>query len=162
MSTKRLSNLAGFLTLRYVSALSENWRKTGEKGANTKMRMRDELIKDFGQKGSPANSYASAAEPNDNTYPARMNLSMGEPKDLPSLFGGENAGPPINLPERIAASESARRSDRSTNIGPPLSPAAHDTAAETEYGNLSEKMDQEVSAEETPLKLAKVAIFGDF
>jgi hypothetical protein len=37
-----------------------------------------------------------------------------------------------------------------------------DTAAETEYGNLSEKMDQEVEKEETPLKLGAVEILGDF
>jgi len=80
---------------------------------------RDELVQNFSEGFAPTNSFASAAEPNDNTYPVRMNLSMGEPKDLPSLFGGENAGPPSNLPEQIPAATVAQESiARTYNMGP--------------------------------------------
>jgi len=87
--------------------------------------LKDELLRNFSEGTAPVDSYASAAEPNDNTYPVRMNLSMGEPKDLPSLFSGEHAGPATNLPMTVSQQQiAAENRDRWGNIGPADSEAA--------------------------------------
>ena len=83
------------------------------------MRVKDELLKNFSEATAPANSFASAAEANSTTYPARASFPSGEPRTLPSLFAGENRGPDSNLPENISAASIATRSlERTYNMGP--------------------------------------------
>lgn len=77
------------------------------------MRIRDELLKDFGTAGLPASS-----DPNiNNTTGARQ--ATGEetfpftPRPVP-----EYKALPTNLPETVSVGETVRRSLASTNIGP--------------------------------------------
>ena len=122
--------------------------------------IQDELLKDFSTAGLPASD-----DPNINhTTGARVPRAIGLPSELPSLFAGEHTAGESNLPMQVSQREILRQNEsRGDNMWTAGGAApVSDTAAETEYGNLSEKMDEEVSKEETPLKLAKVAIFGDF
>lgn len=83
--------------------------------------MKDELIKNFSE-GTPAlaDTFASAAEPNDRTYPAREPRTVyGLPRDLPSLFAGEYSAPASNLPAQVSQAEIlAQNEGRGDNMWP--------------------------------------------
>ena len=81
--------------------------------------MKDELLKDFSERTAPTDSYASAAESNDNTYPAAVPRAIGLPSELPSLFAGEYTAGESNLPEQVPAATVAQESmARMYNVGP--------------------------------------------
>lgn len=87
--------------------------------------IRDELIKHFQESTAPKNTFASAAEPNSNTYPARQSNVIGNVRDLPSLFAGEHTAGESNLPMQVSASEiAAENRVRWGNLGPADSEAA--------------------------------------
>ncbi len=73
--------------------------------------MKDELIKNFSQAIVQLDDPASAAEPSDvSGLPSggsEPRAVFGLPRELPSLFGGVNAGPPTNLPEQVSQSQIA-------------------------------------------------------
>jgi hypothetical protein len=85
--------------------------------------IRDELIRNFEQSPAPASNNASAARPDDASgSPSggrEPNAVYGLPRELPSLFQGENPGPLTTLPESVSAAQIADENERLWgNIGP--------------------------------------------
>ena len=86
--------------------------------------IQDELGRNFSEATAPVNTFASAAEPNDNTYPAAVPRAIGLPSELPSLLADEYQPLSSNLPEQVPAATVAQESmARMYNVGPAPSEA---------------------------------------
>jgi hypothetical protein len=72
-------------------------------------RTRDELIKDFGQRSVPPNSFPGAAEPNFSTFPADQRTGETPFAEIVGRRTAEYTPPPSNLPVVCTQAESLRR-----------------------------------------------------